>query len=148
MSEVTKKFYIINTTEKIHCLNHITGPITKPTEMSMTDALGLVKQGMEVYEVNPYNNNEKVKVTPFNYNNIQFKTSYYDMIRRRKLNEEMQRMSSDNSKTNQNVKKDEVKKEDNIKEDSNKKKEPEKPVDTKTDNSKVEKPQHTDFQKH
>ncbi len=66
MSE--RKLYVILTAKKINCLNHITGPVTTPTELDPVDALDLVRSGFDVYEVNPYNKKEKVKVTVYNFN--------------------------------------------------------------------------------
>ena len=50
----------------------ISGPITTPIVLDPKDVLKMVKSGMTVYEHNPYNISEKVKVTPQNINFISF----------------------------------------------------------------------------
>lgn len=50
----------------------IKGPITTPTEMEITDVLKMVTSKYEVYQHNPYNNNEKVRVTLTNLRSIEF----------------------------------------------------------------------------
>lgn len=164
------KLYVIMTAKKIHCLNHITGPVTTPTEMPMVDALDLVKNGFEVYEVNPYNKKERVKVTPYNYNSIMFKTTLSDMIARKKLNRELQNMDKETAKEvkeeAKEAKKEEPlvvtpletthpaaeKKEDKKKEDQPKKDDPKKDKENdkkvETEENKHQKISHTDFEKH
>ena len=53
----------------------ISGPLTTPTKMEFHDVLKMVKSGMVVYQHNPYNSNEKVRVTIRNINNISFSIS-------------------------------------------------------------------------
>lgn len=158
MSE--RKLYVILTAKKINCLNHITGPVTTPTELNVVDALELVRSGFDVYEVNPYNKKERVKVTVYNFNSIRFKTTESDMIARKRLNREMQKLESsskvDTSKeekkeetstvsSNKEDKKDDKKKDDQVSKKDESKKESEKKVDTEV---KPQKFSHTDFEKH
>ena len=50
----------------------ISGPVTTPIVIQPNDVLKMVKSGMVVYEHNPYNIAERVKVTPTNINFISF----------------------------------------------------------------------------
>lgn len=145
MSDFNKQ-YIILTAKRIKCLKNITGPVTSPVELSLLDVLELVESGFDVYEVNPYNKKERVKVTPYNYNSITFKTTLSDMIARKKLNREIQNIDKKSNKTSENntkVEKVEHKKEEpkEIKIEFNEK-------NVSEDKNKYQKISHTDFEKH
>ena len=68
------KKYTVESSGKIPGLG-IFGPLTTPTKMEFLDVLKMVKSGMVVYQHNPYNVNEKVRVTIRNINNIEFNIS-------------------------------------------------------------------------
>ena len=61
--------YTVDTPREIIGLN-INGPLTTPTPMEYHNVLRMVKAGYTVYQHNPFNLNEKVKVTYDNINNI------------------------------------------------------------------------------
>ena len=144
-----KKLYVITTAKRIPCLNNLTGPVTKPVELDPVDVLSLLDAKFEIYEVNPYNRKERERVTRQNFNSIKFKTTQLDMIKRKKLNREMQEIEKAESKASETSK--EVKVE--VKESKkDKKEETKKESDNKeSTEGNVSKPQsisHTDFQKH
>ena len=61
--------YTVDTPREIIGMN-INGPLTTPTPMEYHNVLKMVKAGYTVYQHNPFNLNEKVKVTIRNINNI------------------------------------------------------------------------------
>lgn len=61
--------YTVDTPREIIGMN-INGPLTTPTPMEYHNVLKMVKAGYTVYQHNPFNLNEKVKVTVKNINNI------------------------------------------------------------------------------
>ena len=145
---MSDKLYVINTAKRIPCLHNITGPITTPTELDPLDVLSLVKSGYVIYEVNPYNKSERVRVTPFNYNSIRFKTTLQDMLQKKRLNREMQSIDKKNDdKSNKNdSSKENTSSKNEEKKDDTKKKESDKKVGT--EEVKPQKLSHTDFEKH
>lgn len=50
----------------------ISGPITTPVVLDPKNVLKMVKKGMVIYEHNPYNTAEKVKMTVYNINTNKF----------------------------------------------------------------------------
>lgn len=67
-----KKLCTISNSGPIPELGGIRGPITKPTELSMTLIRTLINEGYTIYEVNPMNRNEKVRLTFSNVNSVNF----------------------------------------------------------------------------
>ena len=88
-----KHFYVIMTTAPIDVLGGITGPIKTPVQLTPYQALKCITEGLEVYEVNPYNNKERTKVSRANYNSIVFNTTKEEMIKKRRLNGEIRAMN-------------------------------------------------------
>lgn len=84
-----KNLYTIKDARVISCLGGITGPIQHPTEMKPEDVITLVRNGFTVFQHNPHNLREKVKVTRNNFNTITFKTSQVDGYLARALNREL-----------------------------------------------------------
>lgn len=84
-----KNLYTVLDARVIDCLGGICGPIQHPTELELSDVITMVRDGFTIYQHNPHNLREKVKVTRNNFNSIVFKTTRYDGIRSRSLNTEM-----------------------------------------------------------
>lgn len=89
------KLYIVSTPKAIIGMDGMQGPLTTPTKMKFADVLEMVRKGYVIYEVNPHNHNEKVKVTVNNIHNIKFKTSRSMGAIQRKLNRELQEMEKE-----------------------------------------------------
>lgn len=88
-----EKLYIVTSRKNIIGMDDIQGPLTTPTIMKFNDVLEMVRKGYGIYQVNPYNHDEKVKVTISNINNIKFKTTRSSNTIQRKLNREIQEMN-------------------------------------------------------
>lgn len=86
---VKKNLYTVKDARVIDCLGGISGPIQHPTEIAESDVITLVRCGFTVYQHNPHNLREKVKVTRTNFNSIVFKTTRYDGYKSRSLNTEL-----------------------------------------------------------
>jgi hypothetical protein len=84
-----RHFYIITSTGPIGPLGGISGPVKAAIVMKPYDAYCCVKEGHTVYEVNEFDHREKVLVTRDNYNHITFKTSKVEMIKRKRMLEEI-----------------------------------------------------------
>ena len=84
------KLYTITTPKKIIGMADIMGPLTTPSEIEFNNVLEMVRLGYDIYQVNPYDHNEKIKVTLSNINNIKFKSSISMAFSQRKLNREIQ----------------------------------------------------------
>lgn len=69
------RLYVIETKKPIECLGGIQGPLTTPTHIDINDVIDLVRRGYEVYQVNPDNSKEKVRVTINNLKSIKFSRS-------------------------------------------------------------------------
>lgn len=87
------KLYTIASNGPISCLAGIQGPLTTPTKMEFIDVLNMVKKGYVVYEHNPSDTTEKVRVTINNINSIKFTSSRIAAVNRRNSNEEKQAIS-------------------------------------------------------
>ena len=87
------KLYTIASNGPISCLAGIQGPLTTPTKMEFIDVLNMVKKGYAVYEHNPSDTTEKVRVTINNINSIKFTSSRIAAVNRRNSNEEKQAIS-------------------------------------------------------
>jgi hypothetical protein len=74
-------------------MDGIQGPLTTPTKFKFGDVLEMVRMGYKIYQVNPYDHNEKVRVTVTNINDIKFKTTRSKSCVQRKLNREIQEMN-------------------------------------------------------
>ena len=86
------KLYTVASSKPIIGLG-IYGPLSTPTPMVYNDVLEMVTHKYDVYEVNPADYTEKVKVTISNINTITFKNSRAVSLRNRKRNREIQEMS-------------------------------------------------------
>lgn len=67
-----KKLIVVKSIGRLPIYGGISGPITNPTLMKETDIISLINNRKDVYEVNPYNNEEIIKLTRTNYNKINF----------------------------------------------------------------------------
>lgn len=67
------KLVVIKTTSSIPELGGISGPVTTPTELPIKKILQLVNGHRLVYEVNPDNYKEQVKLTISNIRDVNFK---------------------------------------------------------------------------
>lgn len=86
---VKKNLYTVLDARVIDCLGGICGPIQHPIEIAESDVITMVRNGFTVYQHNPHNLREKVKVTRLNFNSIVFKTTRYDGYKSRSLNTEL-----------------------------------------------------------
>ena len=66
------KLVTIETSGKIRELGGITGPITTPCKLDMNIIISLINSGKVVYEVNPENKTEKVRLTRSNLSGDNF----------------------------------------------------------------------------
>ena len=86
------KLYTVDTPKVIIGMYDIQGPLTTPSKMEFANVLEMVRRGYKIYQVNPYDYNEKVRVTVSNINSIKFKTTRAANVAQRKLNQEIQDM--------------------------------------------------------
>ena len=91
-------YYIITTVAPISALGGITGPINTPVKMTPYQAYQTLCEGHTVYEVNQYDTSERYLITKANYNKIIFKGSKSDMIKRRRLNNEIRNINNKEEK--------------------------------------------------
>lgn len=63
---------IVNTTGPIPELGYISGPITNPCKLELSVLQRMVKNGREIYEIDPSNSDNKVLLTLDNYNSDNF----------------------------------------------------------------------------
>ncbi len=89
MKKSNMHLYTVLDPRPIECLGGICGPIQHPTEISESDIILMIRDGFTIYQHNPHNLREKVKVTRLNFNSITFKTSRYDGFKTRALNKEV-----------------------------------------------------------
>lgn len=68
------KLVTIESNGPIKAMGGISGPIKTPTSVSITTIVSLINDNIVVYEVNPRNYSEKVRLTRLNINSINFKT--------------------------------------------------------------------------
>ena len=70
--DINTKMYIIATAKEIPRLGGISGPITTPVKLELSDLIWLLNNGFTVYQCNPFDSNERVLVTRMNMNDITF----------------------------------------------------------------------------
>jgi hypothetical protein len=70
--DLNTKLYIITTAKEIPCLGGITGPITTPVKLELSELIWLLNNGFTVYQCNPFDSNERVLVDRMNMNDIKF----------------------------------------------------------------------------
>lgn len=70
--DINTKMYIITTAKEIPCLGGITGPITTPVKLELSELIWLLNNGFTVYQCNPFDSNERVKVDRMNMHSITF----------------------------------------------------------------------------
>lgn len=69
------KLVIIESAGPIEALGGISGPIKTPSSLSTNVISDLINSGKVVYEINPRNYNEKVKLTRLNVNTNNFQSN-------------------------------------------------------------------------
>ena len=62
----TSKLVTIESIGKIHSLGGLNGPITTPTKIKIETIIELINSGKVVYEVNPTNLKDKIRLTRLN----------------------------------------------------------------------------------
>ena len=87
------KLYTVASTKPIYGMGKIQGPLTTPSKIDFADVLEMVRKGYDIYQVNPVDHSEKVKVTISNINNITFKNTRSTTTLQRKLNREIQELN-------------------------------------------------------
>ena len=85
------KLYVVKSSKMIIGLN-IMGPLSTPTAMEYKDVLEMVSRGYDIYEVNPKDSREQIKLSKSNVNTVKFKNSRATGVLQRKLNKEFQEM--------------------------------------------------------
>lgn len=65
--------YIILDNREIPLYGGVCGPLSTPISIDKRTLIDLLQDGYTIYQVNPYDKNDKVKVTLDNYSNILFK---------------------------------------------------------------------------
>lgn len=88
-----EKLYVVSSSKVILGMADIQGPLTTPSPIKFADVLEMVRMGYEIYQVNPYDHTEKVRVTVSNINDIKFTVSRSKSCVQRKLNKEIQEMN-------------------------------------------------------
>ena len=75
------KLVVIESPGKIAALGGIVGPIRTPSKISTDVLIGLVNDGKIVYELNPANHSERVRLTRMNMFTNNFKNSVKQVIK-------------------------------------------------------------------
>lgn len=88
-----EKLYVVESPRTIIGMGDIQGPLTSPSKMEFANVLEMVRRGYKIFQVNPYDHSEKVRVTVSNINNIKFKVTRSKSCTQRKLNREIQEMN-------------------------------------------------------
>lgn len=68
-----KKLIIVKSSGTLPIYGGISGPIINPITLDTKDIVELINKSKEIYEVNPYNINEKIKLTRVNCTTENFK---------------------------------------------------------------------------
>lgn len=76
-----EKKYIVTSPRVILGLG-IQGPITTPIKIDFNNLLRMIRTGYEIYQVNPYDPSEKVRVTISNMHTITFKNTRPQVVKR------------------------------------------------------------------
>lgn len=87
------RYFTIASALPITALGNINGPLTTPVQIPFADVLDMLRKNYVIYEHNPVNKAEKVRVTIDNVNNITFSTTRYDALLLKEANLEMQELS-------------------------------------------------------
>ena len=87
------RYFTIASAMPIKALGDINGPLTTPVQIPYADILDMLRKNYVIYEHNPVNKAEKVRVTIDNVNNVKFTTSRYDALLLKEANLEMQELS-------------------------------------------------------
>lgn len=87
-----KKIYVVDDNKTIIGMDNIVGPLTTPSSMNFIDVLEMVKRGYNIYQVNPYNHSERVKVTLNNIHSVTFKSGRSAATTQKMLNRSIQAM--------------------------------------------------------
>lgn len=144
--------YIIATTGEIPLLGNISGPITTPIELSIADVVKLLNAGVSLYQTNPLDKNDKVKVTFDNYTTITFKRKRAAITNDRLLNRAMREMEEPivpKYKDGKEKVKEEVKKENKQQQNTNNNQKKDNKQENKKDKQKEDKKLNSgsDFEK-
>lgn len=83
------KLYTVASIAPIVGLSDIMGPLRTPTKMEFHDVLTMVKRGYVIFEHNPVDPIEKVRVDQDNINSITFKNTRASALERHALNKAM-----------------------------------------------------------
>lgn len=88
-----EKLYTVASAKPICGMGGIQGPLTTPSKIKFNDVLEMVRKGYEIYQVNPVDHSEKVRVSISNINDIVFKNTRSATTMQRKLNREIQNLN-------------------------------------------------------
>lgn len=89
-----RKLYTIETNGPIRGLDGITGPLTTPTMLETDDVIKMLRQKYVIYQHNPVDLKEKVRVTLTNVQSINFKTTRAEATKERLHIRSVQRAES------------------------------------------------------
>lgn len=78
---VTSKLVTIESYGKISVLGGLMGPITTPCRLDTNTIIALINSGKIVYEVNPNNMAEKIRLNRLNINSVNFKKDVIPSIK-------------------------------------------------------------------
>lgn len=67
------KLCLIKTNKIVPELYNMSGPFFEPVTLTTEQITSMLNRGVLVYEVNPYNRNEKIRLTRFLANQVNFK---------------------------------------------------------------------------
>lgn len=98
-----RRLYTIASAGLIDTAGGIYGPLTTPTVFDVDTVVNMVRRGIEVYQHNPSNPTEKIRVTTKNVNTIVFKTTRADAVIRRNLNMSVREKGEDRTPDTTNV---------------------------------------------
>ena len=80
----TTKLVTIESAGKISILGGIQGPITNPCRLSTDSIIELINSGKIVYEVNPKNSKEKIRLTRLNVYKTNFASTIKETVDKKK----------------------------------------------------------------
>ena len=117
--------YIIASACEIDIVGGLIGPIATPIELTKSQIIKLLNDNISVYQVNPFDINERVKVTFDNYDKITFARKRAKITANRLLNRSVRESNTliqpkhkDTSSTKPKIKQGTSKKEEPVKKDN------------------------------
>lgn len=145
--------YVITSACEIDIVGGLIGPIATPIELTRSQVIKLLNDNISVYQVNPFDINERVKVTFDNYDKITFARKRAKITTTRLLNRSVRESNTiiqpkhkDTSSTKPKIKQGTTKKEEPVKKD-NEVKETSEPKQTNQESKENTTLNKSDFEK-